>query len=68
MSDYTQWVYNYENLNDNKFEVKYYEYVEQFKNYLKFYCVLELKYYQFAKSFNDYLKLTDTVDKEYDKY
>ena len=49
-------------------ELKYYEYVEQFKNYLKFYCVLELKYYQFAKSFNDYLKLTDTVDKEYDKY
>ena len=49
-------------------KLKYYLYVEQFKNYLKFYCVLELKYYQFAKSFNDYLKLTDTVDKEYDKY
>ena len=49
-------------------ELKYYEYVEQFRNYLKFYCVLELKHYQFAKSFNDYLKLTDTVDKEYNKY
>ena len=49
-------------------ELKYYEYVEQFRNYLKFYCVLESKNYQFAESFNDYLKLTDTVDKKYDKY
>ena len=49
-------------------ELKYYEYVEQYKNYLKFYCDLELKHYQFAKSFNDYLKLTDIVDKEYNKY
>ena len=29
--------------------LKYYEYVEQDKNYLKFYCNLESKYYQFAK-------------------
>ena len=48
--------------------LKYYKYVEQFWNYLKFYCVLESKYYQFAESFNDYLRLTDTADKEYDKY
>ena len=37
-------------------ELKYYKYVEQDKNYLKFYCVLELKHYQFAG-------LTDTVDR-----
>ena len=59
---------NYQNVDNSTLELKYYKYVEQFKNYLKFYCVLELKYYQFAKSFNDYLELTDTVDKEYDKY
>ena len=46
MSDYTQWVYNYENLNENKFEVKYYKYVEQFKNYLQFYSTFESKYYK----------------------
>ena len=55
-------------MDKNTSELKYYGYVEQNKNYLKFYCVLELKYYKFVKSFNDYLKLTDTVDKEYDKY
>ena len=58
------WCLNY-NVDNCTFELKYYEYVEQDKNYLKFYCVLESKYYQFAKSFNDYLKLTDTVDQEY---
>ena len=52
---------NYQNVDNSTSELKYYKYVEQFKNYLKFYCVLELKYYQFAE-------LTDTVDKEYDKY
>ena len=46
VSDYTQWVYNYENLNENKFEVKYYKYVEQFKNYLQFYSTFESKYYK----------------------
>ena len=55
-------------MDKNTSELKYYEYEEQNKNYLKFYCVLELKYYKFVKSFSDYLKLTDTVDKEYDKY
>ena len=68
VSDYIQRVYNYKNVNNSTLELKYYKYVEQFKNYLKFYCVLELKYYKFVKSFDDYLKLTDTVDKEYDKY
>ena len=45
--------------------MKYYKYLEQDKNHLEFYCVLELKHYQFAKSFNDYLRLTDTVDRKY---
>ena len=58
------WCLNY-NVDNYTSELKYYEYVEQDKSYLKFYCVLESKYYQFAKSFNDYLKLTETVDKEY---
>ena len=58
------WCLNYD-VDNCTSELKYYEYVEQYKNYLKFYCDLELKHYQFAKSFNDYLKLTDTVDKEY---
>ena len=52
-------------MDKNTSELKYYEYVEQNKNYLKFDWILESKYYQFAKSFNDYLELTDTVDKEY---
>ena len=52
-------------MDKNTSELKYYEYVEQIKNYLKFDRILESKYYQFAKSFNDYLELTDTVDKEY---
>ena len=59
---------NYQNVDNSTLELKYYEYLEQNKNYLKFYCVLESKYYQFVESFNDYLKLTDTVDKEYYKY
>ena len=67
-SHYFHSVDNYQNVDNNTLELKYYKYKEQFKNYLKFYCVLESKYYQFAKSFNDYLKLTDTVDKKYDKY
>ena len=52
-------------MDKNTSELKYYEYVVQNKNYLKFDWILESKYYQFAKSFNDYLELTDTVDKEY---
>ena len=68
VSNYFHSVDNYQNVDNSTLELKYYKYAEQFKNYLRFYCVLELKYYQFAKSFNDYLKLTDTVDKEYDKY
>ena len=55
-------------MDKNTSELKYYEYVEQIKNYLKFDWILESKYYQFAKSFNDYLKLTDTVDRMYNKY
>ena len=59
---------NYQNVDNSTLELKYYKYLEQNKNYLKFYCVLESKYYQFVESGYDYLKLTDTVDKEYYKY
>ena len=61
-------VYNYQNVDNSTLELKYYKYVELFKNYLQFYCALESKYYQNVESFNDYVKLTDTVDKKYDKY
>ena len=46
MSDYTQWVYNYKNVDNSTFELKYYKYVEQFKNYLQFYSMCESKYYK----------------------
>ena len=61
-------VYNYQNVDNSTLELKYYKYLEQNKNYLKFYCVLGSKYYQFAESFNDYLKLTDTYKEKYYKY
>ena len=47
MSDYTQWVYNYENLNDNKIEVKYYKYLEEFVNFLKLTDTFKEKYYKY---------------------
>ena len=42
------WCLNYD-VDNCTSELKYYKYVEQDKNYLKFYCNLESKYYQFAK-------------------
>ena len=67
-SHYFHLVDNYQNVDNSTSGLKYYKYVEQFGNYLKFYCVLGSKYYQFAESFNDYLKLTDTYKEKYYKY
>ena len=61
-------VYNYKNVVNNTLELKYYEYLELIKNYLKFYSTLESKYYQNVKSITDYLKLTDTFKEKYYKY
>ena len=47
VSDYTQWVYNYENLNDSTFEVKYYKYLEEFVNFLKLTDTFKEKYYKY---------------------
>ena len=46
VSDYIQRVYDYKNVNNNTLELKYYKYVEQFKNYLQFYSTFESKYYK----------------------
>ena len=46
-SDYTPLVYNYENLNDSTFEVKYYKYLEEFVNFLKLTDTLKEKYYKY---------------------
>ena len=42
------WCLNYD-LDNCVSELKYYKYLEQDKNYSKFYCNLESKYYQFVK-------------------
>ena len=65
-SDYTV-VYNYKNVINDTLELKYYEYSELIKNYLKFYNTLESKYYQNVKEFVNFLKLTDTFEKKYYK-
>ena len=45
-SHYFHSVDNYQNVDNSTFELKYYKYVELFRNYLQFYCALESKYYQ----------------------
>ena len=47
VSDYTQWVYNYENLNNSTFESKYYKNVESIIDYLKLTDTLKEKYLKY---------------------